>query len=84
MSREPWHLNRSVPISFIFAIMCQTVALIWFVAALSNDVANNKEDISRLEERTQNLELVAQTQAVMLARIDENIKGIREFLERNP
>jgi len=84
MSKEPWHLNRSVPISFIFAIMCQTVALIWFVAALSNDVANNKEDLSRLEERTSNLELVAQTQAVMLARIDENIKGIREFLERNP
>jgi hypothetical protein len=84
MSREPWHLNKSVPISFIFAIMCQTVALIWFVAALSNDVANNKDDLARLEERTQNLELVAQTQAVMLARIDENIKGIREFLERNP
>jgi hypothetical protein len=84
MSKEPWHLNKSVPISFIFAIMCQTVALIWFVAALSNDVANNKEDLSRLEERTNNLELVAQTQAVMLARIDENIKGIREFLERNP
>ena len=84
MSREPWHLNNSVPISFIFAIMCQTVALIWFVAALSNDVANNKDDLARLEERTQNLELVAQTQAVMLARIDENIKGIREFLERNP
>ena len=84
MSREPSHLNRSVPITFIFAIMCQTVALIWFVATLSNDVANNKDDLARLEERTQNLELVAQTQAVMLARIDENIKGIREFLERNP
>ena len=84
MSREPWHLNRSVPITFIFAIMCQTVALIWFVATLSSDVASNKEDLARLEERTNNLELVAQTQAVMLARIDENIKGIREFLERNP
>jgi len=84
MSNEPWHLNRSVPITFIFAIMCQTVALIWFVATLSNDVANNKNELARLETRTQNLEVVAQSQAVMLARIDENIKGIREFLERSP
>jgi len=84
MSNEPWHLNKSVPITFIFAIMCQTVALIWFVATLSNDVANNKNELARLETRTQNLEVVAQSQAVMLARIDENIKGIREFLERSP
>ena len=84
MSNEPWHLNKSVPITFIFAIMCQTVALIWFVATLSNDVANNKNELARLEVRTQNLEVVAQSQAVMLARIDENIKGIREFLERSP
>jgi hypothetical protein len=83
MSNEPWHLNKSVPITFIFAITCQTVALIWFVASLSNDVTNNKNELARLESRTQNLELVVQTQAVMLGRIDENIKSIREFLERS-
>jgi hypothetical protein len=54
------------------------------VATLSNDVANNKNELARLEVRTQNLEVVAQSQAVMLARIDENIKGIRDFLERGP
>jgi hypothetical protein len=84
MSREPWHLNKSVPISFIFAIMCQTVALIWFVAALSNDVANNKDDLARLEERTQNLELVAQTKLSCWPVLMRTSKGIREFLERNP
>jgi hypothetical protein len=83
MSNEPWHLNKSVPITFIFAITCQTVALIWFVASLSNDVSNNKNELARLESRTQNLEVVVQTQAVMLGRIDENIKSIREFLERS-
>ena len=82
MSNEPWHLNKSVPITFVFAIMCQTVALIWFVASLSNDVANNKDDLARLEERTSNLELVAQTQAVMLGRIDENLKAVRDILDR--
>jgi len=82
MSNEPWHLNRSVPITFIFAIMCQTVALIWFVATLSNDVANNKNELARLEVRTQNLEVVAQSQAVMLGRIDENLKAVRDILDR--
>ena len=82
MSNEPWHLNKSVPITFVFAITCQTVALIWFVASLSNDVANNKNEISRLEVRTQNLEVVAQSQAVMLARIDENLKAVRDILDK--
>jgi hypothetical protein len=58
------------------------VALIWFVASLSNDVANNKNEISRLEVRTQNLEVVAQSQAVMLARIDENLKAVRDILDK--
>ena len=82
MSNEPWHLNKSVPITFIFAIMCQTVALIWFVATLSNDVTNNKNELARLEVRTQNLEVVAQSQAVMLVRIDENLKAVRDILDR--
>lgn len=83
MPNDPWHLSRSVPISLIFAIFCQTVALIWFVATLRNDVDTNKNDIIRLDVRTTNLEQVVQSQAITLARIDENIKGIREYLERN-
>lgn len=82
MSDEPWHLSKSVPISFILAIIGQTVALIWFVATLSNDVANNKNEIIKLEVRTDNLESVVQNQAVTMARMDENIKAIRAAVER--
>lgn len=82
MPNDPWHLSKSVPISLIFAIFCQTVALIWFVATLRNDVDSNRTDLIRLDVRTTNLEQVVQSQAVTLARIDENIKGIREYLER--
>jgi hypothetical protein len=83
MPNDPWHLSRSVPITLIFAIVCQTVALIWFVATLRNDVDTSKTDIIRLDARTSSLELTVQNQAVTLARIDENIKGIREYLERS-
>jgi hypothetical protein len=83
MPNDPWHLSRSVPITLIFAILCQTIALIWFVATLSNDVETSKTDIIRLDARTSSLEITVQNQAITLARIDENIKGIREYLERD-
>lgn len=81
MSEQQWHLSRSVPISLIFAIACQTVALIWFVATLRNDVDTNKTEIIKLETRTENLEEIVQSQAVTLARMDENLKSIRVILE---
>lgn len=81
MSDSDWHMSRSVPISLIFAIACQTVALIWFVATLRNDVDFNRMEIIRLETRTSSLEEIVQTQAVTLGRMDENIKSIKTILE---
>lgn len=81
MSDEPWHLSRSVPITFIFAIFLQTIALIWFVATLRNDVDNNKTELVRIETRTTQLEQAVQSQALTLARIDENLKAIRDAVE---
>lgn len=82
MGTEPWHLSRSVPITFIFAIFMQTIALIWFVATLRNDVDTNKTNIIRIETRTTQLESIVHEQAVITARMDENIKAIREAVER--
>lgn len=81
MSNEPWHLSRSVPITFIFAIFMQTIALIWFVATLRNDVDNNRTEIVRIETRTTQLEQAVHSQALTLARIDENLKVIRDAVE---
>lgn len=78
-----WHLSKSVPITFILAIVAQTVALIWFVATLRNDVDNNQKQIIRHETRIETVEEIVQNQAVMLARIDENLKAIRDAVERN-
>ena len=82
MPNDPWHLSKSIPITLVFAIFCQTIALIWFVATLRNDVDANSADILRLDTRTTSLETIVQSQAITLARIDENIKGIREHLEK--
>ena len=81
MAGENWHLSKSVPISFILAIICQTGALVWFVASMSNGIENNAKDILRHDTRIQSLEAVVQDQAVTMARIDENIKAIRKMIE---
>lgn len=78
-----WHLSKSVPITFILAIIGQTIALIWFVASLRNDVDNNKAQLLRHEVRIGTIEDIVQNQAVMLARIDENLKAIRDAVERS-
>lgn len=76
-----WHLSKSVPITFILAIIMQTIALIWFVATLRNDVDSNQKELLRLETRTSGLEQIVQSQAITLGRIDENIKSIRMILD---
>ena len=81
MAGENWHLSKSVPISFILAIIGQTGALVWFVASMSNGIENNAKDILRHDTRIQSLEAIVQDQAVTMARIDENIKAIRKMME---
>lgn len=82
MGTEPWHLSRSVPISFIFAILMQTIALVWFVSSLNSAVEANAKELVRHETRISSLESVVQTQAVTLGRLDENIKAIRTAVEK--
>jgi len=83
MGDEPWHLNKSIPITFLFAILLQTVALIWFVATLRNDVDNNRANILRNEVKVESLSALVQDQSILLARIDENLKVIRNAIEKS-
>ena len=81
MSNEQWHLSKSVPLSFIFAIIMQTVTLVWFIANLTSNVEDNAREIVRHETRIQSLETAVQGQAVAVARMDENIQAIRSMIE---
>ena len=78
---ESWHLSKSIPLTLIFSIICQTVALIWFVATLSNDIDSASKELIRQDTRITALEEVVQNQAVTMARMDENIKAIRSAVE---
>lgn len=82
MASEQWHLSKSVPISFIGAILGQTIALVWFVASLNNGIENNAREIVRHDTRIESLEVSVQSQAVSMARMSENIQAIRDIVER--
>lgn len=83
MAQDSWHLSKSIPLTFVLAILGQTIALVWFVADLNNDIQTNTREIVRHETRLIALENIVQKQAVTMARIDENIKSIREMMEES-
>lgn len=79
---DSWHLSKSVPLTFIMAIVAQTIALVWFVASLNSGIQVNTRELVRHETRIQNLEISVQNQAVTMGRMDENIKAIRQAVEK--
>ena len=80
--QEGWHLSKSVPVTFILAIIMQTVALVWYVSTLDAAIKNNSRELARQEARLETVEKTVQSQAIMLGRIDENIKAIRSSVEK--
>lgn len=78
-----WHLSKSIPLSFIMAIVGQTIALVWFVASLNSDIETNTKELVRHETRLIALEVSVQSQAVAMGRIDENIKAIKDMMEND-
>ena len=84
MSREEdnWHLSRSVPITLIFGLIAQAAAIVWTVSMMMSDIERNGEEIMRMQSRLSIVEDATQRQAVSMARIDENIKAIRQSVEK--
>lgn len=81
MANENWHLSKTIPIAFLFGIAAQTVVLVWYIAGVVNMVENNARDIERHDIQVKELTDRVNDHAVMLGRIDENLKHIREYIE---
>ena len=82
MEKNNWHLSKSVPVTLIVALVLQAAAIVWTVSQMQSSIEANATNLIRLETRTEKLEMAVQSQAVALARIDENIKAIRTHVER--
>jgi len=74
--------TKATQMSFLIGVVLQTIALVWYVSSLDNNVQNNTRDIVRHEIRIKNLETLVHNQALISARIDENIKSISKSVEK--
>ena len=82
MSDTSWHLDKRVPISLILALLVQTAGMVWWAASLSGRVDVNARDIRATQSEMGVLRSSAQTQAVQLGRIEEQISGLRGDIAR--
>lgn len=64
--KEPWHLDRRVPVALILAIFLQTAGAFWWASNIDSRVAqleNQMESRAMVNER--------------LARMEERVEGLR-------
>lgn len=81
MPDDNWHLSKSVPLTLIFGLVVQGAAIVWTVSMMMSDIDRNAAAITNLDFRVEKIEDLVQSQAVAMARIDENIKAIRKSVE---
>lgn len=74
-------ISKGLPIPFIITLAIQTATIGWYLSAVNSTVESNTREIIRQETRVSSLESSVQSQAVLLARIDENLKAIRLLIE---
>jgi len=71
-----------MPLTFILLLFVQIVGVSFFMSGMSSDILNNEKGNLRLADRVQQMEINTQSQAVTIARMDENIKSILKSLTR--
>jgi len=78
---EGWHISRSVPATLLLGLITQAAAIVWTVSMMMADIQQNTEKLIAFSERVNKVENMVQSQAVSMARIDENIQHIRGYVE---
>ena len=78
---EGWHISRSVPATLLLGLITQAAAIVWTVSMMMADIQQNTEKLIAFSERVSKVENMVQSQAVSMARIDENIQHIRGYVE---
>lgn len=72
----------NISVGLIVGLLTQGAAIVWTVSMMMSDIEDNRDDILANQLNIQRLNLAVQTQAISNARIDENIKAIRDIMER--
>ena len=74
-------LNKSFPLAIILGLLGQAGGIVWTVSMMMSDIERNRMDLNTMYVRVGKIEDMVYSQAVSVARIDENIKAIRSSVE---
>ena len=66
----------------MLGLVTQAAAIVWTVSMMMADIQQNTEKLIGFSERVNRVETMVQSQAISMARIDENIKAIRKSVEQ--
>ena len=80
--QDGWHISKSVPATLLLGLITQAAAIVWTVSMMMADIQQNTEKLIAFSERVNKVENMVQSQAVSMARIDENIQHIRGAVEK--
>ena len=80
--QDGWHISKSVPATLLLGLITQAAAIVWTVSMMMADIQQNTEKLIGFSERVSKVENMVQSQAVSMARIDENIQHIRGAVEK--
>ena len=85
-AREPWHLQKGVPIAVILGMLLQTVGVVWFgataVAGVNHTVAEHQRRIVALEAANARMNDEARRVSDVLARLEERLAAQTTILRR--
>ena len=81
-NQDAWHVSKSVPITLLLGLGTQAAAIVWTVSTMQADIQRNTQDLISFTSRMVKVEEMVQTQAISMARIDENIQHIRGAVEK--
>ena len=80
--QDGWHISKSVPATLLVGLVTQAAAIVWTVSMMMSDIDRNTENLNAFSERVTKVEEMVQSQAISMARIDENIQHIRGAVEK--
>lgn len=80
---EEWRVSKNIPLSLLFAMIVQAVTLVWFFAELNSGIETNQRQIIEHAKRIESLEKLVFELYTKTARIDENIKHIKNAVDRS-
>lgn len=75
-------MGKNISASLLFALVLQAAMIVWSISQMRADVDANYASLISLSSDVKDLEGSSTIQAIQLGKIEENIKGIKESLER--